>query len=63
MRTLDRQRRAKLKGHCEGLTATYVETLAIKEAIEFVDQRWPQSTIAQFSDLAKSLTYVVVSDS
>jgi ribonuclease HI len=54
---------SKRIGHCEGLTATYVETLAIKEAIEFVKQRWPQSTIAQFSDLAKSLTYVVVSDS
>jgi ribonuclease HI len=50
-------------GHYEGLTATYIETLAIKEAIEFVDQRWPRSIIAQFSDLAKSLTYVVVSDS
>lgn len=50
-------------GHCEGLTATHVELLAIEKAITLILTTWSQPRMAQFQEHAKHLTYVIASDS
>lgn len=48
-------------GHCEGLTATYGETLAIEQAIDFIcESGYIQN---RPRNVTESTTYVVVSDS
>ena len=50
-------------GYCEGLTATYGETLAIEQAIKFIDRTWTWEATNRLRQVAENLTYVVVSDS
>jgi ribonuclease HI len=52
---------SKQIGQCEGLTATYGETLAIKQAIEFVNDSW--HIPSRVGNATENTTYVVVSDS
>jgi ribonuclease HI len=50
-------------GHCEGWTATHVETMAIERAFMGIAHTWPPQAVEQHEASIRSLTYVIVSDS
>lgn len=50
-------------GSCKGLTATYVEKLAIGRAFTFLTRLWTPEFAEQFKDRTPHLKYVIVSDS
>lgn len=50
-------------GQSEGLTATYVEIIAIQQALLRISDLWGTRTIRRLGGAASILTYVVLSDS
>jgi ribonuclease HI len=50
-------------GHCEGLTPTHVEIMAIRKAVDLIWEIWNPGRFNGREEIVNRLTYVILSDS